>query len=158
MSKESAEERRDRVREWIKTRVASKGIPWTPMRKPLDRCRVALVSTGGLYLPHQEAFNAESPDGDWSFREIPNDVSLGDLLIAHEHYDHSGAETDMNVIFPLERFRELESHRTIGELAGTHYAFMGFIPDPVSLVEETAPEVARRLSADGVDVVFLFPT
>ena len=45
----------------------------------------------------------------------------------------------------------------IGVVAPHHYSFMGSIAGPRKLIRETAPEVARRLVADGVDVVLLTP-
>jgi D-proline reductase (dithiol) PrdB len=39
-----------------------------------------------------------------------------------------------------------------------NYAFMGLIPEPSRLIEETAPEIAHRLRDDGVDAVFLAAT
>jgi hypothetical protein len=32
---------------------------------------------------------------------------------------------------------------------------MGFNPDPAHLIEQTAPELARRYQASGADVVFM---
>ena len=46
----------------------------------------------------------------------------------------------------------------VGELNGRHFSFMGAIHDPGPLVEETAPEVVRRLLNDRVDVVLLTPS
>jgi hypothetical protein len=31
--------------------------PWTPMVKPVRECRIALISSGGMYHPSQEPFN-----------------------------------------------------------------------------------------------------
>ena len=46
----------------------------------------------------------------------------------------------------------------IGELAEDNYSFMGFIQRPDLLMTETAPEVARRLKADGVQAAVLTST
>ena len=61
-------------------------------------------------------------------------------------------------MFPLDRFIELEREGVIGELAEDNYSFMGFIQRPDLLMTETAPEVARRLKADGVQAVVLTST
>ena len=47
----------------------------------------------------------------------------------------------------------MESEGKIGEISGTGYSFMGIITD--TLINESAPEVARSLKQDGVDAVFL---
>ncbi len=132
--------------------------PWAPLRRPLREATVALISTGGVYVrEQQEAFNT---DGDISYRVIPSDTSRERLGIAHTHYDTSGALRDINVVFPYERMRELEEEGVIGAFADACYAFMGFIPRPLvpALMEESAPEVARRLQADGVDAVLIGTT
>ena len=45
----------------------------------------------------------------------------------------------------------------IGSVAPPHYSFQGSIPAPGRLMKVTAPEVAGKLKADGVDVVLLTP-
>ena len=63
----------------------------------------------------------------------------------------------MNVLFPVDRVRELQSEGIIGEVAPTHYSFAGFIQEPTHLVDVTAPEVARQLRDAQVDAVLLTP-
>ena len=130
---------------------------WTPLRKPLNECRVALVTTGGVHLKTQKAFDVASDWGDWSFREIPADIDPGELMISDVHYDHSGPDMDINCLLPLSHLIRFAEEGLIGSAAGTHFGFMGFIMDPQKLVTETAPEVARRLLEDKVDVVFMTP-
>ena len=65
---------------------------------------------------------------------------------------------DINCIFPIDRFRELEAEGVIGGLAEISYSFMGLIPDPASLINDTAPDAARRLKDAGVDAAFLAST
>jgi D-proline reductase (dithiol) PrdB len=132
-------------------------IPWTPyLGQPSDQT-FALVTSGGLYLKDiQPAFDTESIHGDTSFREIPRSVRQQDIGIAHAHYDHSLAAQDINIIFPIERFIELENEGIIGKLADTHYSF-GYVNDVVSLVNESIPELISRIKAAGIDVLFLLP-
>lgn len=132
--------------------------PWTPMKKPLSEARVALITTGGMYIKDsQEPYD---PSSDPSFREIPISTPSSAFDIRHGHYDDSLAREDINVIFPYERVKELAADGVIGSFAETAYAFMGFIirDDVEKLINETAPEVARRLVADGVDVVLIGTT
>ena len=139
-----------------------KRYDWTPnapLNKPLNECRFGLVTTAGLNLPDQPAFDEELKRGDCSYREIPNDVDVQTLQLSQksEAFDKSGAYEDRNLVFPLDRFRELESEKIIGELNYRHFSFMGSITAPRELIETTAPEVAQILKADAVDAVFLTP-
>ncbi len=132
--------------------------PWTPLGRPLKECRVALISTGGVYIKgQQEPYNT---DGDVSYRVIPKETPKELLGVAHTHYDTSGALKDINVIFPYERMKELEAQGVIGLFADPCYGLMGFIPRPMvqQLMEDSAPEVARRLREDGVDAVLIGTT
>ena len=135
-------------------------IPWTPLHVPINRAKFALVTTGGFYIDGQEPFETDGPEGlgDWSYRSIPKNTSRNNIKIAHAHYDLSGPREDINCVFPLDRFIELEQEGLIGQLADTNYSFMGYIQRPDLLMSETAPQVARQLKADGVDAVFLTST
>jgi glycine/betaine/sarcosine/D-proline reductase family selenoprotein B len=132
--------------------------PWTPLRKPVAQSAVAVVSTGGLHRPGVDpAFDGVAPEGDWGFRALPRDVELSSLAIAHPHFSHAVAEADMNTIFPLERLAELEASGVIGRLASTHYSTMGYVTRAADLAAETAPALASRMKAEGVDVALVIP-
>ena len=133
--------------------------PNTPLEKPLNECRFGLVTTAGLYLPDQPPFDDELKAGDCSYREIPNNIDVQTLQIAHKStaFDQNGAHEDRNLVFPLDRFRELEEEEIIGELNHRHFGFMGSITAPRRLIKEAAPEVAQAFKTDGVDAVFLTP-
>ncbi len=134
-------------------------VPHAPLRLPLSGCRVALVTTAGFYLDEQPPFDETISGGDCSYREIPNTVETQSVAIAHQSraYDTSDTKLDANLVFPLDRFRELERDGTIGCLNHRHFSFMGSIVKPQRLIDETAPEVARLLKGDGVDAAFLTP-
>ncbi len=139
--------------------VESTTVPWSPLAKPVSESVIALVTTAGVHLRSDAPFDMEDPDGDASFREIPSDTDLGCLTITHKYYDHSAADRDLNVVLPLDRLRELEAEGSIGGIGPRVYSFMGHIDGRhvTTLVEETAPAVARRLRADGAEGVFLTP-
>jgi len=139
-----------------------KRYDWTPnapLKKPLSECCFGLVTTAGLHLPHQAPFDDELKSGDLSYREIPNDIDVQTLQISHKStaFDQSGAYEDRNLVFPLDRFRELETEGTIGALNHRHFSFMGSITAPRKLISTTAPEVAQAFKEDSVDAVFLTP-
>jgi hypothetical protein len=78
-------------------------------------------------------------------------------MISHIHYDHADADQDVNCMLGIHRMPELAAGGVIGEPAARYYSFMGFVPDPTPLMQETGPAVAAALVEDGVDVVLLTP-
>ncbi len=138
---------------------ATGGIPFARLRRPLSQCRAALVTTAGIHLPEQPPFDMDDPDGDPTYREIPGDVDLSRLVITHKYYDHRDADADPNIVFPLDHFRDLAARGVIGQVNRRHFSFMGHIDGPhlQRLTDQTAPEVAAKLRADGVDFAFLTP-
>lgn len=132
--------------------------PWTPVTKPVAASRIGVVTTGGLYRAgHEPPFDGHAPDGDWSFRAIPDGIPIQALAIAHEHFAHEIAEADMNTIFPLDRLRELQSAGLIGGLADTHFSTMGYCARAADLAEHTAPAIAAGLQAAGADLALIVP-
>ena len=133
--------------------------PGTRLEKPLTAARIALVTSAGLYLPHQPPFDRSIRGGDWSFREIPGDANVAALRIGQtsDAFDHRSIESDRNLAFPLDRLRELVQENAVGAVTPRHYSLMGSIAAPGRLIAKTAPEIARRLAADDVDAVLLTP-
>ena len=129
--------------------------PFRRPEKPLSENRLALVTTGGVHLPDDTRFDIDDPAGDCSYREIP--TSARELTWTHAYYA-PGREGDLDTVFPLWTLRSLVEEGVVGELNERHFSFMGAIHDPAPLVEKTAPEVAGKLAADGVDAVLLTPS
>ncbi len=131
--------------------------PWTAFQKPLSEARIALLTTGGAYVG-----DAQEPfiDDDATYRVIPSATPVSDLAIFHEHYDKSNAEKDINVIFPIERLREMEREQRIGSIAESAFGFMGYIvgDNIPRLIEDTAPEAARILLGEDVDAALIGTT
>jgi D-proline reductase (dithiol) PrdB len=133
-------------------RLADGEIPWTPLRKSLSDSTVVLISTGGVHLRSDRPFNLNS---DPTFRVIPKDARLTDLAISHQAYDRTDALRDINLVFPIERLRELEAEHVIGRLAENHYGF-GLMGSAKRLMP-SIKEVARRIAESGVDLALLVP-
>ncbi len=146
---------------WARRRrfVEGRDIPWARLTRPLSESVVALVTTAGVHLTSHEPFNMDDPDGDPNFRVITSDVQRGDVTITHKYYDHSAADRDLNVVLPLDRLRELVAEKRIGGISPFVYGFMGHIDGRHlrTLMEATAPEVARLLTRDGADAAVLTP-
>lgn len=140
-------------------RYAVEPVPCSPLRRPLKESRIAIVTSAGLHTPEQMGFDHSIKLGDQSFREIAGDVAVETLIESHksDSFDHAGVEADRNLVFPLDRLREMRAAGEIGDVNRRHFSFMGSIINPRRLIEEIAPEVARRLRADGVDACLLTP-
>jgi D-proline reductase (dithiol) PrdB len=139
-----------------------RSVDWSPgarLVRPLSEARLALISTAGLHLGDQPAFDPAIKGGDASFRELADNVEVQELRIAHRSsaFDQTGALKDRNLVFPLNRFRELVARREVGSLNHRHFTFMGSITAPGRLISESAPQVAAKLQEDQVDAVFLVP-
>lgn len=147
--------------QWVKRAefIEFDDSPWTPLDKDVSLCRLALITTGGVHLKSQPPFNMFDGAGDPTFREIPADVSPSELIITHNYYDRSGANKDVNVVFPIERVLELKQSGEIGDVNYRHFSFMGHVMHHHIdvLMKETAPRVAAELKSDRVDIVILTP-
>ncbi len=126
--------------------------PWVS-GPPLDQRRVAIVSTAGLQRRGERPFAAEAAD----YRIIPGEVSAGDIVMSHVSlgFDRTGFQQDLNVVFPIDRLKELAAEGRIGSVADFHYSVMGATP-PEDM-EPAAHELAGFLKADAVDTVLLVP-
>jgi D-proline reductase (dithiol) PrdB len=133
-------------------RLAAGEVPWTPLRKSLSESTVVLISTGGVHLRSDRPFNLNS---DPTFRVIPRGAQSVDLAISHQAYDRTDALRDINLVFPIQRLRELEAGRVIGRLAEDHYGF-GLMGSAKRLMP-AIKDVARRISESGVDLALLVP-
>ena len=124
--------------------------------KPLDARRVAIVTTAGLHVRDDRPYD-ESGSG-MEYRVIPGDVNPADLVMSHVsvNFDRAGFQSDLNVVFPLERLKELAAEKVIGSVAKFHYAFMG-ATWPVTKFEASVRALAALLKQDNVDAVVLSP-
>lgn len=121
---------------------------------PLSERRVAIITTGGLHKRDDRPFTFDPGD---IYRIIPKDIKAKDIVTTHPstNFDHSGFQQDINVMFPIERLKELAADGTIGSVADYHYSFMGAM-DP-SQMEGSARDLAVVLKKDNVDAILLLP-
>lgn len=137
----------------------SEDIPWTPVVTPLHESTVSIVTTSGVHHIDQEPFDMVDPFGDPSYREVDRVWPIDELRITHDYYDHSDADKDINIVFPIQRLKELAEEGVIGQVAETHYGFMGHIEGYhiPTLLQETGPEVARKCKSQRADIVLFTP-
>ena len=133
--------------------IARRCVPYTPFDKDLSTATVTLVSATGVYLSDQEPFPTVDP-GDVSYRVIPGDAETSSLRIAHHHYDHSEADADPNIVFPLDTLRELVNDGMIAAVNDKHYSY-GFTTRLKELYDTIFPEIADKIERSKTKLVLL---
>ena len=125
---------------------------WAPTSKPLNKCRVAFATAGGIHLKSQVPFN---PAGDFTIREIPSNTASDALMVTHGGYDNSDVNKDVNAMLPIDRLRELAAEGFISDVAPVLVGFMGGGGNVDKFTNETAPSVAEIFKKEDVDIVLL---
>ena len=125
--------------------------PWTPSA-PASELRLAVVTTAGLHRRGDRPFTLN----EGAYRVLPASAR-DEIVMSHlsPNVDRAGFAEDVNVVFPIDRLRELEQAGEIGSLAELHYSFMG--ATQADQMRESAEELADHLHADGVTGVLLVP-
>jgi D-proline reductase (dithiol) PrdB len=133
--------------------IARKCVPFTPFDKDLATAVVTLVSAAGAYASDQEPFPTEDP-GDTTYRVIAGDTEAASLRIAHHHYDHSEADADPNIVFPIDTLRELAAEGVIAAVNDKHYSY-GFTTRLKELYDATFPEIADKIERSKTKLVVM---
>lgn len=120
---------------------------------PLAQRRVAIVTSSAMIQRGDKPFAV----GSGECRAIPSSANPANLLISHVsiNFDRAGFYRDINVVYPIDRLRELADKGDIGSVAATHFTVMGST-DPAAM-EAAADQMAAALLADKVDAVVLTP-
>ena len=122
----------------------------------MAKSTVALVTAGGVHLKKQEAFNIADELGDLTYRVFPEDVASSQLMVTHHHYNHSDADEDINVVFPIDVLRDLRDEGFIGGVAKKHVGYMGYTMQLKAMYEGTSREIANEMDKGSrADVVVL---
>lgn len=132
-------------------------VPLAPLRKPLSECRLAFVSTSGTQPRGSMPFDTVHPVGDYSFRRVPSASRVEELEIHQLKYPTASANRDLNVIFPIERLRELADEGVIGGLTENFYTFIGYNMDPERLERTLAEDIATAIAEEGADIALAAP-
>src|ERR1700738_1720141 len=131
-----------------------------PLKKPLDRSRVTIVTTAA---PSEPAKGDQGPGAKYNggakfYSVYDGDASkTHDLRISHIAYDrlHTSAD-DSGTWFPLPQLQRLASQGRIGEVAPRFFGAPTNRSHRVTL-ETDAPEILARCRADNVDAAVLVP-
>ncbi len=136
--------------------MSRKAIPYTPNEKKLEEMNIAIVSTAGAHLKDDQPFDT---GGDASYRLIKDDVQTDQFTVTHgapkDHYNTDEPKKDINVIFPLDRLRELAENGFIGGVSNKHISMMGYAMRLKQILDETVPQVAKEISKSKADGVIL---
>jgi D-proline reductase (dithiol) PrdB len=133
--------------------IARRCVPFTPFEKELSTATVTLVSATGVFLAGQPPFPEEDP-GDVTYRMIPGSTDTGAMQLRHHHYDHSEADADPNIVFPLDSLRQLAAEGVIGAVNDQHYSY-GFTTRLKELYEQTFVELADKVERSKTKLVVL---
>ena len=142
------------------TRTAAANVPCpafdtTPFvtGPQLSERRVAIVSSAALIHRGDKPFDF----GSGEFRAVPSAWDNAEILMSHVsiNHDRNGYRRDLNVIYPIDRLRELAAEGVIASVANTHFSLMGST-DPAAMVN-SADGIAAALHADRVNAVVLCP-
>jgi hypothetical protein len=136
-------------------------VPFTPLRVPLARARVALITTAAPYQPEAGDQGPGAPyNAAAKFYQVYSisSASVPDLRISHVGYDrrHTSAR-DINTYFPLARLKEAVAAGRIGALGPRVHGAPTNRSQRVT-IETDAPELLRRCQEDAVAAVVLVPT
>ena len=125
-------------------------IPYTPLKRELKECRIALVSTSGAYVEGMQPFS----DNDLTFRLIPTDTDTKKIRFVPGHFDTTKGAEDPNIKFPLDRLLELVENGEIGSITQSHIS-MGLTTELRKLKEVVSWEIAETLQRMRPAVVVL---
>lgn len=135
--------------------------PFTPLRKALRDCTIALVTTAAPYQPDKGDQGPGAPyNGAAKFFAVysgPSGGEMPDLRISHIAYDrdHTSA-ADQATFFPLRQLRLAAERGRIGRVASRFHG----VPTNRShrtTMETDAPELLARLREDGADAAIFVP-
>ncbi len=134
-------------------------IPFTPLKKPLAKCRVGLATTSDIAVL-SESGERQKVDGDTlvgNVYSIPFNIPEKRLYSRNEHYDqYTTTLDDVNSYCPVTRLHEFAAEGRIGSVAPRFQGVYTSYSQRITL-ERDAVEVLRQCREDEVDVMLLTP-
>lgn len=134
-------------------------VPANPAVKNISKCKVALVTSGGIVPkgnPDKIESSSASKYGEYDITGV-TDLTADTYETAHGGYDPLYANQDADRVLPVDVMREFEKEGLIGKLHNKFYTTVGN-GTAVKSSKKFAAEYAQTLKADGVDVVILTST
>jgi D-proline reductase (dithiol) PrdB len=145
--------------------------PFTLPNKPITTSRLALFTSSGHFVAGHdpEPFGIENMTQEQAadliddfvkcepeLAAIPVDTPREELRVRHAGYDIRAAQADPNVVFPLDRLRELEKEGVIGDLGPYAYSFVGACAQ-TRLLKHSGPRWVGQLKEQQIDAALLVP-
>jgi len=136
-------------------------VPFTPLRVPLDRARVALITTAA---PFQPGVGDQGPGAPYNaaakfYAVYSTSIeTVPDLRISHVGYDrlHTTA-ADINTYLPLTQLSDAAAAGRLGSLAPRLHGAPTNRSHRMTIETDT-PELLRRCREDGADAAVLVPS
>ncbi len=143
--------------------------PFTPLARPLEDTRLALISAGGVFRADEDPMGPDGPTqeevldllGEFlrsapTLTRIPVGTHDSELTARHPGYDARTAQRDIGTVFPLTHLRDIARDGVV-QLTDVHYTFTGATSHS-KLRKEIAPRWAEQLAAEEVDAALLVAT
>jgi hypothetical protein len=145
--------------------------PFALPEKPVAASRLALLTSSGHFVAGHDPqpFGIENMTQEQAAERIDDFVKCEPdlavipvgtpreaLRVRHAGYDVRAAQADPNVVFPLDRLRELASEAVIGELGPHAYSFVGACAQ-TRLLRHTGPRWVSKLKEERIDAALLVP-
>jgi glycine/sarcosine/betaine reductase selenoprotein B len=136
-------------------------VPFTPLRTPLSRTRVGLITTAAPFQPEAGDQGPGAPyNAGAKFYKVYSisTASVPDLRISHVGYDrlHTTA-ADINTYLPLARMKEAVAAGRIATLGERVHGAPTNRSHRVTM-QTDVPEILRRCQEDAVDAAVLVPS
>ena len=125
----------------------------------LAHSKLVLISTAGGYLAaDQTPFDAANLLGDYSIRRVPATSTAQEIAFAHDHYDHTAVNADMQVLLPLNLLHHKLADGELGALATDVISLMGYQPNAAQVVDETIPAIVAAAQEMEATAALLVPS
>ncbi len=134
--------------------VRSSRPAWSDAVPPLATARVALLSSAALRRAAQPPF---SPPTDTSYRTVPADPAVDDLVIDHRSPVGTDARRDPEIVLPRAALAALQRRGVVGSVAPACFSFVGACRLHEQIENELGPALASELAALETDLAVLVP-
>lgn len=115
--------------------------------------RVALLTTSGAYdVRTQAPFAATSIVGDPTHRVFDSKIPRQHIAFAHEHFDRSFAQSDLECVVPRDTV-----HACGVEVTPHIISWTGFLLDWPTFIEATIPQIVAQVKTDGANAAIIVP-
>ncbi|SHH91619.1 glycine reductase [Clostridium collagenovorans DSM 3089] len=134
-------------------------VPIADAIKDLSKANIALVNTGGI-VPIDNPDRIQSASATrWGKYDISNcdTIKGGEYKTIHAGFDPAAADSDPNVITPIDALKVYEKEGKIGKLHGYFYSTVGTGTTQAEAAR-MANEIVPLLKEDNVDGVIMVST